>query len=190
MEKKEARAEVQRRVARLTGPERAEKSARAFRLLSELPEFRAARTVLLFVSIPDEIDTLPIIRRALANGKTVVLPRCEMKTHRLLLYSISSVERDLVPGPYGIPEPTGNMAVPPAQIDFVLVPARAYDGHGNRLGRGAGFYDRFLADPALKATPCGIAYEEQVLPHVPHDPHDLPVRIIVTDREVRRIPDR
>jgi len=187
MEKKEARQEVRRRLERLTASERAARSARALARLVALDEYRSARTVLLFASLPDELDTLPIIRRALADGKRVALPRSDAPARQLRLCPVADMERDLAPGTYGILEPTGSGAVPRGEIDFALIPARAYDEHGNRLGRGAGFYDRLLADPSFRAARCGLAYEEQMLADLPHDPHDQAVQIVVTDRKLRRL---
>jgi len=187
VEKAAARAEIKRRLGRLTPRDRTEKSARALNLLVGVQEYRAAHCVLLFASLPDEIDTLPIIRRALSDGKRVILPRCVMRTRQLVLCPISDVDRDLAIGTLGIREPIGDGTVATAEIDFAVIPARAYDEEGNRLGRGAGFYDRLLGDPSFRAIRCGLAYEEQVLVGLPCEAHDRPVEIIVTDRKVRRI---
>ena len=94
---------------------------------------------------------------------------------------VRDLERDLAPGAYGILEPTGTEVVGPGGVDLVLVPARGFDREGNRLGRGAGFYDRYMSQPSFRATRCGIAFAAQVLPRVPCEAHDLPVEVLITE---------
>ena len=89
-------------------------------------------------------------------------------------------------GAYGIREPISNEAFPPEQIDLIVVPAMAFGADGARLGRGGGFYDRFLSQPDLRAATCGLAFHEQVLDAVPTGEHDCPVMVVVTDKEVLR----
>jgi len=76
-----------------------------------------------------------------------------------------------------------------SEIDLLLVPARAFDGSGNRLGRGAGFYDRFMAAPEFRATRCGVSFDCQILDEVPHNPFDIPVQILVTENRTLRFPN-
>lgn len=186
MEKAQAREEVARRLAQLTPEQRRQASERIRRLVAELPELRQARTVLMFLSIADEVDTFPIIADALAAGKTVAVPKVDRKRKVMNATVLRDLERDLVPGVFGILEPRGREVVEPGAIDFVLVPARGFDLSGNRLGRGGGYYDRYMAHPAFRATRCGIAFAAQVLDAVPHDAHDLPVQLLVTETGVLR----
>ena len=74
----------------------------------------------------------------------------------------------------------------PQDIDLIVAPALAIDRHGRRLGRGGGYYDKFLAQPALRATICAFVFAEQLLDDLPHLPHDQPVDMVVTDAEVLR----
>jgi 5-formyltetrahydrofolate cyclo-ligase len=150
-----------------------------------LPEMRAARAVMLFVSMEDEADTRPLIRRCLAAGKAVYAPACEPAARGLTPLRLHALE-DLRPGFYGILAPPPGETCRPADLDLVLTPARAYDRGGNRLGRGAGYYDRFLAQPGMRALRVGVAFACQVLDAVPHEAHDLPVRILVTEDETIR----
>ncbi|HUW34703.1 MAG TPA: 5-formyltetrahydrofolate cyclo-ligase [Planctomycetota bacterium] len=184
MEKAEARKEIKRRIAALSPAERTEKSARIREKLLALPEFAEAGVVMLFASMADEADTFGIIEAALAAGKTVVLPKVEPNGRVMTARCVTNVASDTTPGAFGILEPAGGDAVEASRIDFCLVPARAFDRLGRRLGRGAGCYDRFMADPGFKAFRCGIAFREQILEHVPDEQHDLPVELIVTDDEL------
>ncbi|HPD14072.1 MAG TPA: 5-formyltetrahydrofolate cyclo-ligase [Planctomycetota bacterium] len=186
MEKAQAREEIARRLAQLTAEQRREASRRIRRLVAELPEFQRARTVLLFVSLPDEADTLGLIADALAAGKAVAVPKVDRKRKAMDACRLHALDRGLAPGVFGIPEPEAAAVVEPGAIDFVLVPARGYDREGNRIGRGGGYYDRYMAHPGFHATRCGIAFAAQILDSVPHDAHDLPVEMLVTENGVLR----
>jgi 5-formyltetrahydrofolate cyclo-ligase len=151
-----------------------------------LPEFTEANTVLLFVPLPDEVDVIPIINHALDARKTVAVPKVDLRGRRMRAVVLRDPGRDLRVGPYGIPEPQFTKTVQPEAIDFVLVPARGFDRHGNRLGRGAGYYDRYMAQSGFRATRCGVALAAQVLDQVPHTLRDLPVHLLVTEEGVLR----
>lgn len=182
MEKAQARSEIKRRIAALSSGERFLKSTRIRMRLSSEHHYADARVVMLFSPMDDEVDTSPLIEAALAAGKTVLLPKINERTREMAACPISDFAADTASGTYGILEPHGDPADVSA-IDFCLVPARAFDRTGARLGRGAGYYDRFMADPRFRAFRCGIAFHEQILDEVPHEPHDLPVQMIVTDEE-------
>ena len=186
MEKAQAREEIARRLARLSPEARRDASACIRRRIADLPEFRRAATVLLFLSIADEADTFPLIADALAAGKAVAVPKVDARRRRMDACVLRDPARGLAPGPFGILEPRTAEIVEPAAIDFVLVPARGFDREGNRLGRGGGYYDRYMAGPGFRAVRCGIAFAAQVLDHLPHAPHDLPVDLLVTEDGVLR----
>jgi len=187
MEKTQARREIERRIKLLNPQQRALGSARIASALMELPEFTAAGTVMLYMSIADEVDTVPIVEQALAQGKKVALPKVDLKAKIMTAWRITDIKRDLAAGAFGIREPAFSDSVSPAEIDFCLVPARGFDTLGNRLGRGGGYYDRFMALPGFRAVRCGVAFDFQLLHGLPHEPHDLPVDIIVTESRVIRI---
>ena len=186
MEKAQAREEIARRLSQL-GPEaRREASARIRQLLVELPEFQRAETVMLFVSLPDEVYTLAILVDAMGAGKTVVLPKVDKRRKVMDARVLRDVEEDLVPGVFGIPEPRESDVVAPSEIDLIVVPGRAFDRLGNRVGRGGGYYDRYMAQPDFHAIRCGIGFAAQVLDEVPHDERDLPIHLLVTEEGVLR----
>ncbi len=160
--------------------ERAVKSREIEERLFALPEFTSARVVMFFASFRSEVDTVPMIRRALRSGKRVVLPK--VKGAVLELFEITDYESDVVPGAWGIPEPAGAHPVDLSQIDFIVTPGAAFDERGNRLGYGAGYYDKILS--SFKGTAAAIAFEAQIVGHVPVDAHDIPVRKIVTEKRV------
>jgi len=151
-----------------------------------LPEFTTAKTIFFFASFRSEVDTVGMIRRALDEGKRVLLPRVE--GHNLGLYEIKSLD-ELVPGYMNIPEPfvlTDDRKITINDINAVIIPGAAFDETGNRIGYGGGFYDRLLAQLQKSVPVIAPTYEEQVIDVVPAEPHDQKVSIIVTDsREIR-----
>ena len=88
---------------------------------------------------------------------------------------------DLAPGAFGIPEPQGE-AADPASIDLTLVPGAAFDKSGGRLGRGGGYYDRYL--PLVRGLTVGLAFECQMLETVPREAHDIGIQRVVTESAV------
>lgn len=150
--------------------------------LREWPRWREARTVLSFLSTREEIDTSPVNRLVLAEGKVLGLPRihaADLRFHRVRRPgAIRSQNR------YGICEPSP--ALPVLSLDkhtLVLVPGMAFDRSGRRLGRGGGFYDRFLAGHASIST-VGVCYAVQAVDRVPFGARDIAVQWIATERGV------
>ena len=140
---------------------------------------------MFFVTFGSEIHTLPMIERALMEGKRIAAPRAERSTRSLVPAEITDPGRDLAPGAHRILEPAPHCpTVEPCLLDAVIVPAAAWAEDGYRLGYGAGYYDRFLSRNP-RAVRIGLGLEVQVVPCVPHDAHDLPVDLLVTDAGVR-----
>lgn len=178
--KKELRKKVLAARDKLLPEQRTAKSREIEERLFSLPEFKSARTVMFFASFRTEVDTGPMIRRALIFGKRVVLPKVEGA--ELALLEITDFDNDVAPGAWGISEPQGSRPVMLDEIDLIVVPGAAYDARGNRLGYGAGYYDKLLS--AFKKTTVAPAFELQIVPNVPVDLHDIPIRKIVTERRV------
>ncbi len=166
--------------------EMAIRSARATRLLTDTSEYAESEVVLVFLSLPTEIDTTGLVLRAWQDHKRVLAPRISWEQRRLMPTEIRSLTSDLVETAMGLREPVSGPPIPIPLIDLVIVPGLAFDGNGTRLGRGRGFYDRFLAHPEFRGATCGFALEEQVLPEVPAESLDCPVEMLVTDKKVRR----
>ncbi len=151
--------------------------------LTQLPEFRSARTIAAFASIRSEADTRPILEQAWADSKRVALPR--LSGERMSLHSVLP-ETELQPGPFAVPEPPAERPlVQPEEVDFIVVPALAVDPRGHRIGYGKGCYDQLL--PSLsQAFSCVIAYDFQLLAELPEESFDVPVDGVVTDVRVIR----
>ncbi len=155
-----------------------------------LPVYRNATCVMAYMSFGTELDTRGFFGRLLDDGKMVVLPRIDRATKELSLHRVSG-HADLVAGVWGIQEPKADLpTVSIAQIDMVLMPGVAFDRRGNRLGYGAGFYDRMLSDAGdRKPVRVVAAFDEQLVDAVPHDTTDQRIHMLVTPSLLLEIPE-
>lgn len=184
--KKELRQQLRNEVGEISAEKIVEKSHQACALLFDQPEFKKAETVMVFLSLPGEIDTSPIVLRCWQDRKRVLAPKVSWNQRRMLPVEIRSLTDDLMVTGMGIREPISGIPFPISLLDMVIVPGMGFDGKGNRLGRGRGFYDRFLAHPEFKGIACGLAFEQQVLDEIPTGPLDRAIDMLVTDKKVRR----
>jgi 5-formyltetrahydrofolate cyclo-ligase len=184
--KKALRQELRARLANVPPDELRQRSAVACRLLCEQPEYRRAEILMIFLSSPSEIDTQQLALQAWADLKRVLAPRVTWDQRRMLPIELKSLVSGVQAGYMGIREPVEGMPVPVADIDLVVVPGLGFDGQGNRLGRGRGFYDRFLSHPDFKGVSCALALEEQFVEAIPVGPHDACIDMLATDVQVRR----
>lgn len=169
MTKREARAAAK---ALRAGLDNTALGAGMARALFALPRWQAARSVLAFAALPDEPDTGPMLARALAEGKRLFLPRVTGKT-AMEWVEIPGLDL-LQPGVFGIPEPPASLppVSPPESGALALVPCLAAGRDGVRLGRGGGYYDRFLAQ--YKGERLLLCPSALLLPELPRDPWDIP----------------
>jgi 5-formyltetrahydrofolate cyclo-ligase len=159
---------------------RAEASRAIAARLSELPAWRGARTIALYAALGAEVDTAEALRLAVAAGKRVAWPRVSAEGRTMGFAACAS--EDLVPGPARALEPPPSApVVPPSEIDLVAVPGVAFDASGGRLGRGRGHYDATLPLLPLAAWKVGLAFDAQVVPAVPREPHDAVLDAVVTE---------
>ena len=144
-------------------------------LLASDTHFLAAKTVLLYHSLSDEVNTHQFIEEWCLK-KQLLLPVVVGEELELRLFQNMN---ELKIGSFGIAEPTGPLFTDYAKIDFVAVPGMAFDRNGHRLGRGKGYYDRLL--PRLtNAYKAGICFPYQVVDEVPVEPTDITMDGIIT----------
>ncbi len=154
----------------------------------DLDVYRNATSVLSYMSFGAELNTHVFFEAVLRDGKMAVLPRIE-KTSKSLKLHVVAGPGDLVEGVWGIREPhpdTKTIAI--ADIDMVLMPGLAFDRRGNRLGYGAGYYDRLLAAASMKPVRVVAAFDCQVVDAVPVGPSDQPFHILVTESQLLHVP--
>ncbi len=184
--KKELRQRLRNILAEVPREEYGTRSLRACHRLFEQPEYIKAEVVQVFLSLPSEIETAAIVLRAWQDRKRVLAPKVSWEQRRMLPVEIRSLTEDLSVSALGVREPLAGVPIPISMIDLVIVPGLGFDEFGNRLGRGRGFYDRFLAHPEFHGVACGLAFEEQLVPAIPVGPLDRQVDMLVTDAKVRR----
>jgi 5-formyltetrahydrofolate cyclo-ligase len=184
--KQEIRSEVQGRLKGLSEEQKGEKISAIEERLFEFANFLEANVTLLYVHKTGEVDTSRILQRCYDYNKVVVLPAFDPSRFDMSLLKVDNLEKDLKPGPRGIPEPdpTRCKGVPVDVVDIAIVPGIALDEKGGRIGSGQGYYDRFIPRLAITTRKVALAFEEQVLPQVPMEPHDRHVDIIITDRRI------
>ncbi len=181
MKEKRALREQMRAICAAIAPEAAAEQARAVtERVVGWPVYRRARSVMLYAALPGELNTAALMAHVLASGKRLLLPRCAAG-RRLEAVPVADL-RALSPGTFGVPEAAGVQAADPAGIELVLVPGRAFDARGHRLGYGAGYYDGFL--PGLTAVTAGLAFVEQMVPTVPAEAHDVALSYLITARGI------
>ena len=170
----------------LSAEDRKEKGrAVAERLLGQA-EYIKSGTVLFYVSFRSEVATLGMIKAALAAGKKVLVPKVDRKAHRLKLYEIKDLDKDLETGYMGIFEPVEATArhAMPEDADLVIMPGVGFDGKGRRLGYGGGYYDRLIETLRPGARLIALAFEAQVVVEIPSEGHDKKVPKIITEARV------
>lgn len=163
----------------------AERSLRAQARLLAVYSPSAGMAVALYAGMPGEVGTRVIAESVRAEGGLVYYPRI-LPDGEMSFFLVEG-EGTLVRDRFGIPAPDGKpeRRCKDEGFDLVVVPGLAFDARGNRLGRGAGYYDRFLARPVSKEV-VGLAFSWQIVSEVPHDPWDVPMDGVVTEEGVIR----
>lgn len=189
MIKNEIRAEMKAFLKAMNPEERHRRSLAACERLAATREFKTAQLVMLFLSMPSEVETASLAMRAWQEGKSIAVPRVDWETKRMDPLEIRSLDTGLQTIGQGFRQPVTGTVVPLALIDMVVIPGLAFDRKGFRVGRGRGFYDRFLSQQDFQGVRCALCFHEQLLDaEIPREPHDVPMDLIVTDQECLRCP--
>ncbi len=141
---------------------------------------------MLFLSLEGEVDTSPAILKCFQRQKTVVVPSIIWQQRHLIPVTMTSLSCDMTHDRHGLRYPAAGQPMPIDEIDLIVVPGIGFDRAGNRLGRGGGFYDRFLSRDGFRGLICGLAFEEQVIETIPMMEHDIRLNLLVTDKGVLR----
>ena len=190
-QKQSLRRRILRRLRCQSERSRLLKSRRIQRRLCRLPIYRRARRVLCYVSFDGEVETGPLLKRMLAEGRRVAVPAA-LSGGRMAVVEISDLKRDLRhTGLFGIPHPEPPWKrVPPAELDLVILPGIAFAPDGHRLGRGKGYFDRFLERVPKRVRRVGLGFDFQVTEKLPRLSHDQPVDRVITESAVYANPAR
>jgi 5-formyltetrahydrofolate cyclo-ligase len=184
--KGEIRRKLRDKLAAMSEEDRHAKSISACSFVAGTTDFAGARVIMLYLSAQNEVDTAPLALRAWQDGKTVVVPKVSWDQRRMLPVEITSLTTGLTTTGPGVREPIAGAPIPLNLIDMVIVPGLGFTTDGHRIGRGMGFYDRFLAQNEFIGVSCGLAYEEQIVPALPVLDHDISLSMLATDRGIRR----
>lgn len=154
---------------------------RAARRLASRPAWRRAQTVGLFLSLPREIDTAPLIRAARAAGKVIAVPVVFPEDRALRFARLPMTRSALRKNVHGVWEPRAPVWID--GLDLLIVPGAAFTRRGGRLGAGGGYYDRFLAGKSRPQT-LGLCFDHQIAVRLPGASHDRRVDAVVTPGRV------
>lgn len=161
-------------------------SASISNIVSAWPVFANARNIGGFIPMLGEVDVMLLFTHAAEKGASLWLPRL-LADGRFEFAAYA--EGSLVKGPRGVMQPAPEAAVIPlARLDLVLVPALAFDRSGYRLGMGAGFYDKTLAEQKSCPKTLGVAFGAQLVDTLPRDVWDVPVNAVVTELGLYEVP--
>lgn len=175
MDKKELRSSIRAQKRAMSEAEIAQKSERLGQLFAASSLYRQAKTIYGYLPYNQEVRTVPMLERALRDGKRVAVPKV-VGEEMIFIYldDLNAVEK----GYAGIPEPIANGPVADDPHALVLMPGLAFDPQGHRIGYGGGFYDRFLAAQPEHPT-LALCYDFQLLPHLETDSFDIPVDCVL-----------
>ncbi len=170
MTKAELRKAIRIQLAGLSAEARTAQSAAICQAVATSPEWKCARTIGLFSPLASEPDVDPLW--SLLEEREACYPR--VHGDRLVFVRVSARSQLMAAPRWDLLEPAHDeeQTVPPSQIDLLLVPGMAFTADGHRMGRGKGFYDRLLADPAFTAATFGVCFAEQLVETLPMEDHD------------------
>lgn len=171
MDKKELRRMIREKKRAMTPEQIEDASSRLKALFCQTEQYRQASAIYGYLPYNQEVRTVPILEQALLDGKKVAIPKVYGDTMRFIyMEDLSRVGE----GYSGIPEPLTDGPVAEDKDALVLMPGLAFDKHGNRMGYGGGFYDKFLAQEPEHPT-VALCYDFQMVEDIPCEDYDIPV---------------
>ena len=178
MDKQYIRNEILLKLEQQKKEQRLKKSLAIKKQLFLKPQFLQADTIMFYIAKDGEVETSQMIKETLKMGKKVVVPVTRVKEKKIIPSCIEDFDKELEKGPYGIYQPKREFMrkVMLKSIDLAVIPGLAFDTEGNRLGRGVGYFDRFLAKLSKHNIPVfGVAFKFQMIKKLPMFSHDIPV---------------
>ncbi len=176
LDKKQIRDEIKKIKLTLTDKEKEFASYAVFSKLVNLEVWNKAKNILLYYSLPDELQTVTFLEQI--QNKNIFLPKVEGSNLIALPYHKNKLNQ----GAFSILEPIGNCSINPNDLDLIIAPGVAFDKELNRLGRGKGYYDKLLIQ--CKAYMIGICYDFQLVDKIPTEIHDIKMNMIITPTKI------
>ncbi|MBO7193126.1 MAG: 5-formyltetrahydrofolate cyclo-ligase [Bacteroidaceae bacterium] len=173
-DKKELRRLVRAGIAQMDS---CEKEKRSMAICEEVEKYlaeSAARVIALFSPLGDEPLIWPLVEQ-MSKSLSVVLPRVEGDIMNFYTYDKEAMSV----GAFGINEPRTGVSVSPCDIDAIIVPGVAFTACGARMGRGKGFYDKYLSQDGFSALKIGVCFSEQIVDHIPVEQHDVAMDVVI-----------
>ncbi|MHC4835994.1 MAG: 5-formyltetrahydrofolate cyclo-ligase [Planctomycetota bacterium] len=184
MEKGALRDEIKQRLAQMNTADRVAKSKQICGRVIESDAFQDASVVMVFLSLPHEVDTTVLILSAWQQGKTVAVPKISWEQRHMIPVEITSLDTGLKTCQRGLRTPANGTPVSFDEIDLIIAPGLGFDRSGNRLGRGGAFYDNFFRHEKISASRWGVAFSNQLYDTIPHGETDVPIDAVVTENEI------
>ncbi len=153
--------------------------------------YQKSTNIMLYIATQDEVQTQEIIKSAQKDKKRIFIPLIIRRDNILLPSLVTDFKKELVQGNLGIYQPRKEFyrIYPPSVLDLIIIPGVAFTIQGHRLGRGGGYYDRFLSQLGKKTPTIALSFEMQILDKIPFDVQDMPVDYIITEKRVIRSRD-
>jgi 5-formyltetrahydrofolate cyclo-ligase len=182
-EKERLRQEILRRRSQLAIEEREQASRKIVQEILRSKQFQEAEIIFAYIPFRDEVDISALIEECWRMDKQIFVPKADKASQSMAFYRIESWS-DLEKGNYGIMEPKRScLSHTNEKIDLMIVPGVAFDRKRNRIGYGAGYYDRYLSRLNHKPFLLAPAYSLQIVPKIPTEPWDQPLDAIITEAE-------
>lgn len=185
------RDEMRRQLSAVSAEQASAMSLSVCRRVIAHDAFLNSDTIMMYLPLPNEVDVSAVALRCFQTGRTVCVPRVDWERKRMTAIEVRDFETGLQETRNGVREPVSGRPIPLEQIGLVLAPGLAFDALGSRLGRGGGFYDRFLSgDPSNERLrshrwfTAGVCFDFQVVDRVPTDELDIRLDAVVTDRRL------
>lgn len=191
-QKKKIRGEMKEKLRAADQAELATASQKLCQKISELPEFQQAQNLAFYMPLKTEANILPLLETSLKQKKNCFVPKvrpdgsCLMDFY--LLANDKPLQEQLEPGAFGIMEPKSSLPklteqIPPCEL-CMLVPAVSFDKSKNRLGKGKGFYDRFLQNYPKPVKKIGVCFDFQLIGALPTESTDFPMDVVITEKKI------
>jgi len=166
-----------------------EKSNRIADKLIKFDKYQQSEKIMLYIATKTEVQTQRIIESAQKDNKNIYIPLIIKEQHDLIPSLVIDFEKEIALGNLGIYQPKEDFHrfFPPSTLDLVIVPGIAFTQQGHRLGRGGGYYDRFLKKLSRQAYSVGLAFEMQIIEEIPLEESDMPVDFIITEKRIIKL---